>query len=48
MKVTCEWAGAVKKASPSIWAGAVIQKLPVNAEKATSYILTNGHLFNPG
>ena len=33
--VACGWAGAVMKhANSSIWAGAVMQKLPENAEKA--------------
>ena len=33
--VTCEWAGAVIKANPSIWAGAVTQKPPITPKKLT-------------
>ena len=33
--VACGWAGAViKKANLSVWAGAVVEKTPENAEKA--------------
>ena len=31
----------MKKANPSIWAGAVTQKTPVNAEKANGHCLTD-------
>ena len=36
-EVACGWAGAVmKKAYPSIWAGAVTQKPPVTPKKANA------------
>ena len=34
IEVPCRWAGAVMKVNLSILAGAVMQKPPVNAEKA--------------
>ena len=34
--VTCGWAGAViRKANPSIWAGAIMQKPPLMPKKIT-------------
>ena len=42
-EVACGWAGAViKKANLSIWAGAVMQKMPENAEKAYGDRSTDG------
>ena len=43
--VTCGWAGAViRKANPSIWAGAITQNCPKckNAKKANTDLQTDG------